>query len=180
VAKFSHFDEAGNTHMVDVSNKDISLRLARAVCLVRMKPETQRLIREQAIKKGDVLETARLAGIMGCKTTSQLIPLCHPISIDSVELLLEFVENSEDDVQTLRIESTVKSTGRTGVEMEALTSVSVAALTVYDMCKSVDREMEISLIHLVEKSGGKSGHFKRDNSHGTISNRSNVATRNKT
>ena len=164
MAKLSHFNADGHTHMVDVGDKAVTQRLARASCVVRMKSETARLIREQAIKKGDVLETARLAGIMGSKQTSQLIPLCHPIAIDSVNLKLEFDGNSKTNDEMLRIVSTVKSTGRTGVEMEALTSVSVAALTVYDMCKSVDREMQIGPIQLEEKSGGKSGHFVRGTS----------------
>ena len=164
MAKFSHFNADGHAHMVDVGDKAVTQRLARASCVVRMKSETARLIREQAIKKGDVLETARLAGIMGSKQTSQLIPLCHPIAIDSVNLNLEFVGDSTTSDETLRIVATVKSTGRTGVEMEALTSVSVAALTVYDMCKSVDREMQIGPIQLEEKSGGKSGHFVRGTS----------------
>ena len=164
MAKFSHFNADGHAHMVDVGDKAVTQRLARASCVVSMSSETAKLIRDQAIKKGDVLETARLAGIMGSKQTSQLIPLCHPIAIDSVNLNLEFVGDSTTNDEMLRIVSTVKSTGRTGVEMEALTSVSVAALTVYDMCKSVDREMQIGPIQLEEKSGGKSGHFVRGTS----------------
>ena len=164
MAKFSHFNADGHAHMVDVGDKAVTQRLARASCVVSMSSETAKLIRDQAIKKGDVLETARLAGIMGSKQTSQLIPLCHPIAIDSVNLNLEFVGDSTTSDETLRIVATVKSTGRTGVEMEALTSVSVAALTVYDMCKSVDREMQIGPIQLEEKSGGKSGHFVRGTS----------------
>ena len=164
MAKFSHFNADGHAHMVDVGDKAVTQRLARASCVVSMSSETAKLIRDQAIKKGDVLETARLAGIMGSKQTSQLIPLCHPIAIDSVNLNLEFVGDSTTSDETLRIVATVKSTGRTGVEMEALTSVSVAALTVYDMCKSVDRAMQIGPIQLEEKSGGKSGHFVRGTS----------------
>ena len=119
------------------------------------------MIRDRKVKKGDVLDVARLAGIMGSKQTSSLIPLCHPIPIDAVELQLQFLE-SDGDHARLQIVATVKTSGRTGVEMEALTAVSVAALTVYDMCKSVDREMEIGPIRLEEKSGGKSGLFRRE------------------
>ena len=161
MAKLTHFDANGNARMVDVSGKGVSARLARASGVVFMQPETATQIREQAVAKGDVLETARFAGIMGSKNTAQLIPLCHPIAIDSVSLKLEFVTQTQSGLDALKIEATVKSTGRTGVEMEALTAVSVAALTVYDMCKSVDREMQIGPIQLEEKSGGKSGHFVR-------------------
>lgn len=147
--------------MVDVSEKEITARVAKASCTVSMRNETCTMIRDRKVKKGDVLDVARLAGIMGSKQTSSLIPLCHPIPIDAVELQLQFLE-SDGDHARLQIVATVKTSGRTGVEMEALTAVSVAALTVYDMCKSVDREMEIGPIRLEEKSGGKSGLFRRE------------------
>ena len=143
--------------MVDVSAKPVTARSARASGLVRMRPETLAVIRDRKVAKGDVLEVARLAGIMAAKKTGDLIPLCHPLGIDSVELSLVPV-----DPDAVRIEATVKVEGRTGVEMEALTAVSVAALTVYDMCKAVDREMVIERVRLEEKSGGKSGHFVRE------------------
>jgi len=154
--EFSHFDEQGRSRMVDVSAKEVSLRFARASGTVSMQEATAEQIRSRKMEKGDVLEIARLAGIMGAKRTADLIPLCHPLGLDAVELDLEFV-----DRQTLRIESRVQVTARTGVEMEALTAVSVAALTVYDMCKAIDRTMFIEQIRLEEKSGGRSGHFVR-------------------
>lgn len=155
-ADLTHFDESGASRMVDVSEKGSTARLARASGLVRMRAETLSLIRDRRVAKGDVLEVARLAGIMAAKRTGDLIPLCHPLGIDAVSLAIEPV-----DATTLRIEATVKVSGRTGVEMEALTAVSVAALTVYDMCKAVDREMTIDAIRLEEKSGGRSGHYRR-------------------
>jgi cyclic pyranopterin phosphate synthase len=153
----THFDEQGASRMVDVSGKEMTLRSARASAIVRMREETLSLIRDRGMAKGDVLEVARLAGIMAAKRTGDLIPLCHPIGLDSVELALH-----PDGPTTLRIEAIVKVTGRTGVEMEAMTAVTVAALTVYDMCKAVDRAMEIDAIRLEEKSGGRSGLFRRD------------------
>jgi cyclic pyranopterin phosphate synthase len=156
MAELSHFDEAGASRMVDVSGKAVTLRRARAGGLVRMRPETMALVRDRRLAKGDVLEVARLAGILAAKKTGDLIPLCHPIGLDSVEILLE-----PADDRTLRIEATATVHGRTGVEMEALTAVSVAALTVYDMCKAVDREMVIDRVALLEKSGGRSGDFSR-------------------
>ena len=143
--------------MVDVSAKPVSERLARASGLVRMEPATLALILNRGLAKGEVCEVARLAGIMAAKRTGDLIPLCHPLGIDAVDLSLVPL-----DERTLRIEATVKVTGRTGVEMEALTAVSVAALTVYDMCKAVDRRMVIAEIRLEEKSGGRSGHYLRE------------------
>ncbi len=136
--------------------KEVTSRCARASGLVRMKPETLALIRNRQLAKGDVLEVARLAGIMAAKKTAELIPLCHPLSLDSVQLSFDFPDDS-----SVRILAEVRVTARTGVEMEALTAVSVAALTIYDMCKSVDRGMTIESIALEEKSGGKSGHFVR-------------------
>ncbi len=152
----SHFDEHGASRMVDTSAKAETLREARASGLIRMAPATLALIRDRGLAKGDVLEVARLAGIMAAKRTGELIPLCHPLPITSAVVDFTF---AGDDL--LRIEATVRVFGRTGVEMEALTAVSVAALTVYDMCKSVDRVMTIERIRLEEKSGGRSGTFQR-------------------
>jgi cyclic pyranopterin phosphate synthase len=152
----THFDEHGSSRMVDVSGKEVSLRSARASALVRMQPATLEMIVDRRAVKGDVLEVARLAGILAAKRTGELIPLCHPLGIDAVELSLVPV-----DPATIRIEAIVRVQGRTGVEMEALTAVSIAALTVYDMCKSVDRGMVIERVRLEEKSGGRSGHFVR-------------------
>ena len=148
----THFDEAGNAVMVDVSAKDVTARVAVAEGRVVVAPATLAAIRDRAIAKGDVLAVARLAGIMAAKRTAELIPLCHPLPLASVALALE--PEGED---TVRITATVKVTGRTGVEMEALTAVSVAALTVYDMCKAIDRAMRIEGIRLLHKSGGRSG-----------------------
>ena len=152
----SHFDEHGASRMVDTGGKPETERLARASALVRAAPATIALIRDKRLAKGDVCEVARLAGIMAAKRTSDLIPLCHPLPLTSVQLDFAF---AGDDC--LRIEATAKVVGRTGVEMEALTAASVAALTVYDMCKAVDRAITIEQIRLEEKSGGKSGHFVR-------------------
>ena len=143
--------------MVDVSAKPVSFRSARASGLVRMEPATLAMILDRGMAKGDVLEVARLAGIMAAKRTGELIPLCHPLGIDAVS-----VDLAPADDRTLRIEATVKVEGRTGVEMEALTAVSISALTVYDMCKAVDRGMVIDAVRLEEKSGGRSGHYCRD------------------
>jgi len=152
--ELTHFDDQGAARMVDVGGKEPTLRIARAESFVRMQPTTLQLIRDRRVAKGDVFEVARLAGIMATKRTADLIPLCHPLAIDGVTVDLTIV-----DGQTVRIESTVRIHGRTGVEMEALTAVSVAALTVYDMCKAVDRGMVLGPARLLEKSGGKSGHF---------------------
>ena len=153
--KLSHFDAAGNAHMVDVAAKDVTERVAVARATVTMQPATLRLIRTKKAAKGDVLAVAQLAGIMAAKKTPELIPLCHPLSLSSVDvkLTIDAKRNAVD------IEATCKLKGRTGVEMEALTAVSVAALTVYDMCKAVDRGMVISDVKLLHKSGGKSGTF---------------------
>ncbi len=156
MADLTHFDERGASRMVDTSGKPETLREARASGLVRMDPATMTLIRDRKLAKGDVLEVARLAGIMAAKRTGDLIPLCHPLSITSATVDFAFEGDS-----LLQIEATVRIFGRTGVEMEALTAVSVAALTVYDMCKSVDRGMLIEQIRLEEKSGGRSGTFRR-------------------
>lgn len=154
--EFSHFDGKGASRMVDVSGKAETFRRARAVGFVTMEPETLRKILDREFSKGDVFEVARLAGIMGAKRTSDVIPLCHPLPLESISLELEGA-----DERTVRIEATVGLTGRTGVEMEALTAVSVCALTIYDMCKGVDRGMVIGPIELLEKEGGRSGHFLR-------------------
>ena len=157
MAELSHFDEQGASRMVDVSGKGVSLRIARASGHVVMQAETLALIRNRGLAKGDVLEVARLAGIMAAKQTPQLIPLCHLLPLEAVELAFSF----PDDV-SVAIESTVRVTAKTGVEMEALVAVSIAALTIYDMCKAVDRSMTIGDIRLEEKSGGRSGHFRRE------------------
>jgi cyclic pyranopterin phosphate synthase len=153
----THFDERGASRMVDVSGKPETERRARASGLVRMRPETLALILDKKVAKGDVLDVARLAGIMAAKRTGDLIPLCHPLGLDAVE-----VDLAPTDDRTLRVEATVRVHGRTGVEMEALTAVTVAALTVYDMCKAVDRSMTIDLVRLDEKSGGRSGDYRRE------------------
>ncbi len=156
MSDLTHFDEHGAARMVDTSAKPETLREARASGLVRMAPATAALVRDRGLAKGDVLEVARLAGIMAAKRTGELIPLCHPLPITSAKV--DFAFPGPD---LLRIEATVRVFGRTGVEMEALTAVSVAALTVYDMCKAVDRGMVIEQIRLEEKSGGRSGTFVR-------------------
>ncbi len=156
MAEFTHLDSDGNARMVDVSDKDASERTATAKGSVLMRPETMAMIVEGGAKKGDVLSVARLAGIMGAKRTPDLVPLCHPLALTSitVDLTCDAERNAVD------ITATCKLTGRTGVEMEALTAVAVAALTVYDMCKAVDRGMRIADIRLVHKAGGKSGTFE--------------------
>lgn len=155
---FTHFDEKGQAVMVDVGEKAVTARVAVARGEVRMQPATLDLILEGRAKKGDVLGVARLAGIMGAKKTPDLIPLAHPLPLSSVTI--EFFPHRERSV--IEIEAQVKVTARTGVEMEALTAVACAGLTIYDMCKAVDRGMVISEIRLMEKSGGRSAHFKRD------------------
>jgi len=153
---FTHFDAAGNAVMVDVSEKEVTSRTATARGAITMAPETLAMIVAGDHKKGDVLGIARLAGIMGAKRTSDLIPLCHPLGLSKVS-----VDLAPDDAMTrIEIEATAKVTGQTGVEMEALTAVSVAALTVYDMCKAVDKGMQIEDIRLVFKDGGRSGRFE--------------------
>tara|TARA_R110002095_G_scaffold210327_2_gene197497 strand:- start:884 stop:1363 length:480 start_codon:yes stop_codon:yes gene_type:complete len=156
MSELTHFDEEGASRMVDVGGKAVTSRTAVAESFVTMLPETQKLILDRQISKGDVLEIARIAGIMATKKTADLIPLCHPLSINSVRLDFEPLNET-----TIRIKSTVKVDGKTGVEMEALAAVSVAALTIYDMCKAVDRGMSLGPTRLVEKSGGKSGHYLR-------------------
>ncbi len=156
--ELNHFDSDGNAVMVDVSAKPDSSRVASASASVVMQSATMQLIIDKGVKKGDVLSVARLAGIMGAKKTPELIPLCHPLSLTSVELLL----TCDTTNNSIEIVSTCKVNGPTGVEMEALTAVSIAALTVYDMCKAVDREMHITDVHLRNKSGGKSGDWSAD------------------
>ncbi|MBC8356640.1 MAG: cyclic pyranopterin monophosphate synthase MoaC [Planctomycetes bacterium] len=155
--ELSHFDEHGASRMVDVSQKQITERMARASGRIVMARETFRLIRDRQLTKGDVLEVARLAGIMAAKRTGDLIPLCHPLGLDAVS-----VEYFFPDEYSVEIQATVRVTARTGVEMEALTAVAVAGLTIYDMCKAVDRQMVIEQVRLEEKSGGRSGHFLRE------------------
>lgn len=155
----THFDEEGRARMVDVSGKAETARVAVARGRVKMKPDTLERIRAGQIAKGDVLAVAQVAGIMAAKQTSQLIPMCHPLAITGAKLKFKLVEPGEVD-----IEAVVKVYGKTGVEMEALTAVSVAALTIYDMCKAMDKTMTIGDIYLVEKLGGKSGHFVREES----------------
>ena len=154
--KLTHLDDAGNAHMVDVSEKQISTRIAVASGRVSMLPETLQLIRSGMAKKGDVIATARIAGIMAAKRTHELIPLCHPLAISKITVDLDI--NEPDNA--VDVTASVKVEGKTGVEMEALTAVSVACLTVYDMVKAVDRGITISDVKLIEKQGGKSGHFK--------------------
>ncbi len=158
MSDLTHFDARGNAAMVDVTEKPVTDRTATARARIVMQPETLALILRGDAKKGDVLGVARLAGIMAAKRTADLIPLCHPLPITSVAV--ELTPDAERNA--VEIAATVRTTGRTGVEMEALTAASVAALTVYDMCKAVDRGMRIEAIRVVEKSGGKSGDFRQD------------------
>ena len=155
--RLTHIDASGEAHMVDVDDKAETVRVAVAEGFVKMKPETLALIRDGNAKKGDVIGTARLAGIMAAKQTANLIPLCHPLMLTKVA-----VDITEDAaLPGLRVEAMVKLSGKTGVEMEALTAVSIACLTIYDMAKAADKGMEIVNIRLLEKSGGKSGSFRR-------------------
>jgi cyclic pyranopterin phosphate synthase len=155
MSDLTHFDERGNARMVDVGGKDVTERVAIAKASVVMQPATLALIRDKKAAKGDVLAVAQLAGIMAAKKTSDLIPLCHPLALSSVQVTLALDETRN----AVDIEATCKVKGKTGVEMEALTAASVAALTVYDMCKAVDRGMVIEQVKLLHKSGGKSGTF---------------------
>ncbi|MGB0204940.1 MAG: cyclic pyranopterin monophosphate synthase MoaC [Neptuniibacter sp.] len=156
MSQLTHLDEQGNANMVDVSEKQVTFREATAYAEVQMLPETLKLITEGGNKKGDVLAVARIAGIQAAKKTSELIPLCHPLMLSKVSVELE--PNAERNV--VEIMATCKLAGQTGVEMEALTAASVAGLTIYDMCKAVDKGMVISSVKLLEKKGGKSGHWK--------------------
>lgn len=155
MAEFTHFDSDGNAHMVDVGSKADTKRIAVVKGHIRMQPETLTMITDGTAKKGDVLGVARLAGIMGAKQTANLIPLCHPLGLDHVTLDLA----PDPELPGIQITATCAVSGPTGVEMEAMTAVSTAALTVYDMCKAVDRGMEIGNIRLTHKSGGKSGSY---------------------
>jgi len=157
MSRFTHLDQEGHVRMVDVTAKPPTDRRAVARGLVHMQPKTLELIYNQGVKKGNVLETARIAGIMAAKKTSDLIPMCHPLNITHVRV--DFFPDT--NASLIRIEAAARIIDQTGVEMEALTAVAVSALTIYDMCKSLDREMTISEICLQEKSGGKSGSFKR-------------------
>jgi cyclic pyranopterin phosphate synthase len=160
IGQLSHLDDSGRAKMVDVGNKPITERVAVARGAVVMKPNTLRLIIEGNIKKGDVLTVAQLAGVMAAKRTSDLIPLCHPLLLNQVEVTC--TPNSENN--RVEIEASVRVSGKTGVEMEALTAVTVAGLTIYDMAKAVDRSMSLNDIHLVAKSGGQSGNYVADGS----------------
>ena len=155
MANLTHLDAEGNAVMVDISDKDVTERIAIAEALVLVQPATMKLIVEGGLKKGDVLSIAQLAGIMGAKKTPDLIPLCHPLSLSSVTVSL----NCDNSESSIRVTATCRVNARTGVEMEALTAAAVASLTVYDMCKAVDRSIQITDLRLVHKSGGKSGTF---------------------
>jgi cyclic pyranopterin phosphate synthase len=157
MAKLSHLDAEGKARMVDVTDKDVTERIAAARGTLFMRAETLALIMDKKIEKGDVFSVARVAGIMAAKKTSDLIPMCHPLNITSVAIDL----NPEKNPPRVEIEAVVRVTGKTGVEMEAMTAAAVSGLTIYDMCKAVDREMTLSEIRLVKKSGGKSGTFIR-------------------
>lgn len=158
MSRLSHFNQAGDAHMVDVGGKPETRRIAIAEGRIQMQPETLRLVIAGEHKKGDVLGVARVAGIMGAKRTSDLIPLCHPLMLSRVDVQL----TPEEENTAIVCRATVETVSRTGVEMEALTAVQVALLTVYDMCKAVDRGMTLGEIRLLEKSGGKSGTWRRD------------------
>jgi cyclic pyranopterin phosphate synthase len=156
MADLTHFDDNGNAHMVDISDKKNSSRTAKAACFIQMSLETLKIISNGSAKKGDVLNVARIAGIQGAKKTSELIPLCHPIGLTKINLDL----NLNDKIPGIEIISTVKTTGPTGVEMEALTAASISALTVYDMLKSLDKSIIIKDLRLIFKDGGKSGLYE--------------------
>ena len=159
MGNLSHFDEQGRSRMVDVTTKAVTERMARARGRVRMATDSLRRIVDRKVEKGDVLEVARLAGIMAAKRTADLIPLCHPLPLEAVRI--EFEIRQENSIS---IEAEVRTTARTGVEMEALTAVTVAALTIYDMCKSIDRNIRLEEVQLEEKTGGRSGHYLRPSS----------------
>ncbi|MBI4807162.1 MAG: cyclic pyranopterin monophosphate synthase MoaC [Desulfovibrio sp.] len=153
---FTHLDDKGQARMVDVGAKAVTARVAVAEAIVSLSPETYRLLNDQALPKGDALATARIAGIMAAKKTSDLIPLCHPLGLDSVDVRFEM----DDATHSVRIEAEARLHAKTGVEMEAMTAASVAALTLYDMCKAVQKDIVIERVRLLYKSGGKSGEFK--------------------
>jgi cyclic pyranopterin phosphate synthase len=164
MVEFTHLDEKGNARMVDVGAKKVTERTATARGRIHVSPETLTAIREGGVAKGDVFSVSRLAGIMGAKKTPDLIPLCHPLALSSVKVELEAAFDGESAVD---ISATCKVTGKTGVEMEALTAVAIAALTVYDMCKAADKSMRIGDIRLVHKAGGRSGTYQAENEDGT-------------
>lgn len=155
--QFTHFNEQGRARMVDVSHKEETMRTARASTCITMKSMTLEAIKQNKIKKGDVLAVAQIAGIMAAKKTSDWVPMCHPIPITGID-----IHFSDNEIDELHIEATVKTTGQTGVEMEALTAVSAAALTVYDMCKALEKEMVIGPTMLITKTGGISGDYERN------------------
>ena len=155
MAKLTHFNQSGEVHMVDVGNKHITHRVAVAAGEINMQPETLRLIEQGSHKKGDVLGIARIAGIMAAKKTSELVPLCHPLSLTHIDIQLE----TDPDKSAVSCRVQAETSGQTGVEMEALCAAQVCLLTIYDMCKAVDRGMQINNVRLLEKSGGKSGQW---------------------
>lgn len=155
---FTHLNEEGRAHMVDITSKNDTNRMAVAQGIIRMQPSTLEAIQNGVIKKGDVLAVAQVAGIMGAKQTASLIPMCHPLSLTSVDINYSFNQANSEII----VKSCAQTTGKTGVEMEAITAVSIVLLTIYDMCKAADRWMEIADIKLMEKNGGKSGHVLRD------------------
>lgn len=158
MTEFTHLDNQGRVRMVDVGHKDQTVRTAVAEGLIVMQPDTLARIMDEKVKKGNVLETARIAGIMAAKKTAELVPMCHPLNITHAGVDFFF----KPDTHSIRIQATVSLTGRTGVEMEALTAVSIAGLTIYDMCKSYDKGMVISTVRLISKSGGKSGTWQAE------------------
>lgn len=158
MSDLTHFNEDGRARMVDVTAKDETVRVATARGAVRMKPETLDAVKNGRIAKGDVLAVAQVAGVMAAKQTSTLIPMCHPLFITGADLSFKI----DEDSSKVEIEAVVKTTGKTGVEMEALTAVSVAGLTIYDMCKAIDKDMVVDSVRLVEKTGGKSGRYIRE------------------
>ncbi|MFG6117586.1 cyclic pyranopterin monophosphate synthase MoaC [Halobacillus sp. MO56] len=161
MSEFTHFNEQGRARMVDISEKDVTVRTATAVTSVQVNHEIYRKITNQEISKGDVLSVAQVAGIMAAKKTPDWIPMCHPLQLKGVDINFEWKQEGEDDYH-LMIDASVKTKGSTGVEMEALTAAQATALTVYDMCKAVDKGMVIGPAYLMEKTGGKSGDFQRE------------------
>lgn len=157
MSDLSHVDRSGQARMVDVSAKETTERLARATGVISMSPQALDAVRKNEVEKGDVLAVARIAGVMAAKRTAELIPLCHPLMLTDVQIVAEI----DDTIPGIRVESTVRTAGKTGVEMEAIVAVSVTLVTVYDMCKSLDKSMVISDVCLAEKAGGRSGTWKR-------------------
>ena len=157
MSELSHVDRSGQARMVDVSAKETTERLARATGVISMSPQALEAVRKNEVEKGDVLAVARIAGVMAAKRTAELIPLCHPLMLTDVQIVAEI----DDTIPGIRVESTVRTAGKTGVEMEAIVAVSVTLVTVYDMCKSLDKSMVISDVCLAEKAGGRSGTWKR-------------------